>query len=246
MAIRDHAEDAWGDPSQEAERLTRPLITEAHLRGLNVGLPEAGLDPQVSPDPRSLRFARRNNARAVQRVGQDMRDEIVDGVQTALRDGRRQEAVEQAIADSFDGEAWRVPVIGRTELNRAHNWARMSAWRKSNVVRAKEWLTAGDERVRTSHANIHGERVPKGRAFSIGVQAPPAGPNCRCTLTPVTSISGFQPEHTGTGRIFGLAQLEREYNRRVLGVFEDAADRVTRRLRERGLLNAQPRRRVVA
>ncbi len=244
MAIQGDIQEAWGDTTRRAEETAKARVKDAHLQGLNLGLPEAGLDPQVSPDPRALRFAERHAARAVRRVSTDMRDEIVTGVQTALREGRRQEAVEAAIRDAFDGEAWRIPVISRTELNRAHNWARMAAWSKTSVVQAKEWLTAGDERVRPSHEDIHGERVPKDVAFSIGVQAPPGGPNCRCTLIPVTEMTGFQPPHTATGSIFGLARLEEELVSGLRGVFRAAARRVADRFQGRAPASEQRRGRA--
>lgn len=57
-----------------------------------------------------------------------------------------------------------------------------------------EWITMGDEKVRTSHRDAHGQTVPTGQAFDIGGQemlypGQPVGDpseflNCRCVVRP--------------------------------------------------------------
>jgi SPP1 gp7 family putative phage head morphogenesis protein len=234
--------------SEEALKRTR----RANIQGLNQGLRDIGRAPADAPDPRALRFAEENMARGVRRVSEDTQRGITRAVQDGLRRGVRQEGIKRLVRETFDGEAWRIPVISRTELNRSANYGRLAAWRKSNVVQRKEWITAGDDRVRPSHAAIHGERVPKRQPFSLGVQAPPADPNCRCTVGPVTTLSQFnaldQNEQATTERVSGLVTLENELIRELRSVWREVRDATIRAARRQSQLRNpdRPRGRRVA
>lgn len=233
---------------REALQATR----EAHLLGLNSGRVEIGLDPITSPNPRALQFAERNMSRAVRRIGQDTQRAITQAVKTGLKEGVRQDGIEDLIAANFSGESWRVPVIARTELNRAHNFGNLAAYQSSSVVKGKEWVTAGDDRVRPSHAVMDGETRRKGERFSIGVQAPPAGPNCRCSLSPITDLSeGVElfrldrDEQATTEKTRGLVSLENQLIRSMEDTFEEGMREAQDLVRDLGL-GARDRQRVIA
>lgn len=75
----------------------------------------------------------------------------------------------------------------RTAINGAENAGRMDAM----IARggSKRWVTVQDERVRDSHAELHGMVVPVEEEFPNGLMFPgdPSGPpeevyNCRCSL----------------------------------------------------------------
>lgn len=75
----------------------------------------------------------------------------------------------------------------RTAINGAENAGRMDAM----IARggSKRWVTVQDERVRDSHAALHGAVIPVDEPFGNGLMFPgdPSGPpeevyNCRCTL----------------------------------------------------------------
>lgn len=75
----------------------------------------------------------------------------------------------------------------RTAVNGAENAGRMDAM----IARggSKRWVTVQDERVRDSHAELHGMVVPVEEEFPNGLMFPgdPSGPpeevyNCRCSL----------------------------------------------------------------
>lgn len=75
----------------------------------------------------------------------------------------------------------------RTAVNGAENAGRMDAMLERGG--SKRWVTVEDERVRDSHAELHGMVVPVGEEFPNGLMFPgdPSGPpeevyNCRCTL----------------------------------------------------------------
>lgn len=83
--------------------------------------------------------------------------------------------------------------IARTELgmamNTGHDLGARQAADEFGLEMEKGWASARDDRVRDSHAALHGEFVPMDEAFSNGLMYPgdPDGPaeeviNCRCVL----------------------------------------------------------------
>lgn len=82
----------------------------------------------------------------------------------------------------------RAQAIARTETNRIFNQAHLNAYKDSDVVVGKEWVTAADDRVRPSHAKLNGKKLSLEGKFSIQGEkllAPPAGVNCRCSIVPI-------------------------------------------------------------
>lgn len=98
------------------------------------------------------------------------------------------------IADTIESGVFgqsevRATRIARTETIGALNEGELVAAIETGVMRSKEWLTQGDDRVRDTHAAIDGVRIDLGAAFANGCQYPgdPNAPpdetiNCRCTL----------------------------------------------------------------
>lgn len=75
----------------------------------------------------------------------------------------------------------------RTAVNGAENSGRMDAMLARGG--SKRWVTMADERVRDSHAALHGKVVPVDEEFPNGLMFPgdPSGPpeevyNCRCSI----------------------------------------------------------------
>lgn len=74
--------------------------------------------------------------------------------------------------------------IARTEVLGSSNGAELEAYKQTDIVQKIEWLATMDDRTRSSHASMNGEKVLKGKSFSNGLKYP-SEPNCRCTLLPV-------------------------------------------------------------
>jgi len=98
-----------------------------------------------------------------------------------------------------DKKGWEAERIARTETACASSFGRQAVYRQSDVIDGKEWLTAGDERVRDSHL-IDGQTVKAEEEFTLGSGVSTPGPglsgvadediNCRCLTLPV--ISGLE------------------------------------------------------
>jgi len=83
--------------------------------------------------------------------------------------------------------------IARTTMTGAQNFATEEAWKQSEVVKSKTWLTSLDGRERDSHHDAHDQTVGLGQVFTVGnsMLMHPGDPtgeageiiNCRCGMT---------------------------------------------------------------
>lgn len=98
----------------------------------------------------------------------------------------------QRVQDIFRfADSVRAPRIAQTEVNTSTNFGIHDAYRQSEVVERKNWLSQRDGDVRESH-QLDTEIVALAETFSNGLLYPgdPAGDaseiiNCRCTTLPV-------------------------------------------------------------
>lgn len=187
------------------------LLTAVHLeaarhfarREYNRLVPKAS--KAFDPLTIAIEWARRNAARKVVEISatteEGIRQAITDGL-TPNADGfrmttdqiakllRERFGITDDLEHIFGDRHYR---IARTELGMAMNYghdqgARQAA-REYDLVMDKGWSTSLDDRVRDSHAVLHGEIVPMDQPFSNGLMYPgdPAGPAsevvmCRCVL----------------------------------------------------------------
>lgn len=96
----------------------------------------------------------------------------------------------------------RAEMIARTETIWSSNTASEMAWKQSELVIGKEWLTAYDERTCPWCMEMNGKKMKlgnnffnKGDNYAVGdnslnfdyrnIDVPPLHPNCRCTLIPI-------------------------------------------------------------
>ena len=104
---------------------------------------------------------------------------------------RNQESITQlsqrlAASSAFSQE--RARLIAVTEVTRSYSEGNQAAWRESNVVEGKMWITSVDERVCPICGPLHGVVVPLTAQFDGGFDGPPAHPRCRCDIAPAEII----------------------------------------------------------
>ncbi len=108
--------------------------------------------------------------------------------------GESVSALEDRVRSLFASTEARAHTIARTSVVPAANGATheaMAAVHAQVVPLDKEWLSAGDSRVRSDHAEADGQRVPFDQTFTVGGESLkyPGDPvasasqsvNCRCT-----------------------------------------------------------------
>ena len=188
---------------EEDERLktmSKPHIDTAYRSGIELGYNElnAALDftliqPTITRavDERIDFFTGRVNKSSVKMLGREINAGVLAGESI---EGIRKR-VQKVYGYSKD---WKARRVAQTEVIGAANSAQLQAYIENGIER-KEWVTARDERVRSSHASAEGQIVGITENFKLGsgvlIQEPgdrrgeaPAGEtiNCRCTVQPVT------------------------------------------------------------
>ncbi len=160
-------------------RLYEPQI----IRKEDVGLFRS--NPQIED---SLRFntfqaSDKTLSRVTQNISNNLADSYHEGL--GIRDAGRK------ITREFSSlKGWESRRIARTEINTAQNEGAFSAYDELGVE-YHMWWTGQDNRVRDSHAPLHGHIVAVGNTFSNGLLYPgdKSGKinewiNCRCTTIP--------------------------------------------------------------
>lgn len=129
------------------------------------------------------------------RISATTSDEILGVIADGIGNSETLQQIAKSIAlkiANVDNAGYRADRIARTEALTAVSmgqWAATEDAQKSIPGLETMWLTAGDSRVRESHAQLDGDRVPVGKTYGNGLLYPrdPAGSaeeviNCRCSF----------------------------------------------------------------
>lgn len=113
---------------------------------------------------------------------EDLKEIIVEG----MKEGAGVDAIGRSIRKYFeDMSVARAKTIARTETGRLVSQATNEAYSQSAVITGKEWITAGDDKVRDEHQLNAGVIVSTNEAFPSGEHYPGESTiNCRCVLAP--------------------------------------------------------------
>jgi len=124
-------------------------------------------------------FAKSVNSTTVEKLSST----LADGMQAGEGIGELTARVESVYQDF---PLYRSELIARTEATAANNMGMLEGFEQSDVATGKEWINAGDGRVRPEHQDgvgVGGEIVGLRENFSNGLQYP-MEPNCRCVTGP--------------------------------------------------------------
>ena len=124
-------------------------------------------------------------AKQVRNVAETTKDEIRQLVgQAGVEGWSNAELAKQIRAHGVTASRSRATMIARTESASGYSQGSRSAWKASGVVDRMQWLAGGPDTCDICQ-NLDGETVDLDGAFSSGVTAPPAHPNCTCVISPV-------------------------------------------------------------
>ena len=138
-------------------------------------------------NPKVVEFVETRVGDLIKSISDTTRDALRVTLKEGIEAGESIPKLAKRVSDVYeDAKGYRATLIARTENITAHNNGALNGYRQSEVVEKKEWLTAGDERVRPEHAVMNGETVLLDEPFSNGLMYP-SEPNCRCTIIPIVS-----------------------------------------------------------
>jgi hypothetical protein len=124
-------------------------------------------------------------------------DDIRAILRQGFSEGKPLSAIADTLREKFDSyEAYRAPLISRTEVMAGNNMADILAIRQAGIDEKvlKTWITAGDENVRPTHVEAgaaYASGIPIDEMFQVGddqMDAPQNGSdpgeniNCRCAM----------------------------------------------------------------
>ena len=187
----------------------RPIIGAIAEDFGNEALETLGVEAAFNVnDPSAVRFLERRAQRFATAVNdttwEALKAELIEGMNAGESMEELAERVEIFFEEQYRhtgdeemyNKATRAWLIARTEVVGASNGGKLEAWKQSDVVDSKTWLSAleVDGRTRDSHMLLHGQTVPLDGYFESeysGARGPAPGQmgeasedcNCRCTMT---------------------------------------------------------------
>ncbi len=176
-----------------------PLQRELFEQQARMAQKELGLATDYVITPTTGQVLEKYNLKLSKEVTKTTETAISQLIADATEQGFTIGQLTEQINRYFDyADATRAERIARSETIRTSNAAMESAWKQSDVVEAKEWYTAEDERVCEYCSEMDGRTEDLGAAFFKkgdtfngltldyrDITEPPLHTSCRCVLLPV-------------------------------------------------------------
>ena len=181
--------DAWN------ENLKKIMWTFYQNIGEDMGktlIAELGADPDkfILADTPAIDVLKDKLIKVVD-INEVTREKLRDTLMEGMGEVETVHELQNRVREVYNFTESRSLTIARTETGQAAAPARAAAMEMLGVTR-QEWTTAGDNDVREIHAEMDGQVVDLGEAFSNGLLYPcdpTGGPeetiNCRCVAAPV-------------------------------------------------------------
>lgn len=103
------------------------------------------------------------------------REKVADIINTGIKEGKGIRETKKELRQFFNERKRHAEMVARTETAKVQGIATTTRLKEQGIDQV-QWITAEDERVRSSHAERHLKVYDIGEAPSLGE------PNCRCTL----------------------------------------------------------------
>jgi HK97 family phage portal protein len=187
------------DFHRDVQKATEPVIKRSVVEGGEALLIEMGRDATFDLADPNVQAAITRRQAMVGMSSNNFAYRLDETVGQAITDGSSGTQLRASVEELFDMQQLHLRTISRTETSAAFNSGRMEAMQQIGVQR-HQWLTAGDERVRDTHAALDGAIAIVGTndweggggvvATSLRYPLDPTAPpgetiNCRCVTIPV-------------------------------------------------------------
>jgi hypothetical protein len=173
-----------GDTAHRDEAAYDSIISETMAAG--VTRMELDYLIKVAADVGQKAIASYLEERSLSKLAADIdatsKDEIARALASTFESGGTYQDAVAAIKDTVDGFSdYRADMIARTELNATYNSAMLSSAKEVSGA-MKEWSPDGEACPEICMPNVEQGRIPVDDDFDSGDDAPPAHPNCDCSL----------------------------------------------------------------
>jgi SPP1 gp7 family putative phage head morphogenesis protein len=210
--VRSGAFDFIFDIARFLELLINPIfkiVVDAHASaGAELLADDMGSDdPFIQADPNGIAWLQERK-NFIRDAGTEVWEAIRDSLEEGLSTGESFAKLSERVREEFNGLSKTASMrIAVTETGIAFESGRHDAMIQAGAE-WKEWLTSDDDRVRASHYQLNGKRVPMDEPFMVGgvpmmFPCDPKGIpseiiNCRCVHGPVdgpdaSDIEGNNP-----------------------------------------------------
>ncbi len=176
--------DAFFDDAKLRKAIQGPVEEAMRIGMRNANYPGPEADAILSRRMNSIDGINDTSRKALK---ENLRKTLLQAMNEGWTEDKRAQAVMETIKDTMDASKNRARTIARTEVHGAFS---EGLWEGSKIAKPKQvmWISSRDARVRDSHAELDGMKVPFGETFPNGLQYPmdPSGDgeeviNCRCT-----------------------------------------------------------------
>jgi hypothetical protein len=126
------------------------------------------------------------NENAKWAISDSTREFIRADIEQAINEGWSTGTLKDKLGENYAFSDRRAETIARTEIAKADMEGNMAAYRASGVVMGKEWLLGSEyDEDDICQDNADAGVIALDAVFPSGDDAPPAHPNCKCTVVPV-------------------------------------------------------------
>jgi hypothetical protein len=174
----------WSGAANDIESDLGDVAAESAGGALNAFGLQAGSDADIfrMVDVDARNWAKTHAAELVTQISDGTREFIRSAVVQALDDGWSAAELKRELMDGYTFSNSRALMISRTEVALAHGKAGDIAARDSGRIGQKEWLASSDA-CDDCIPNQDQGPIELEEDFDSGDSAPPAHPNCRCSIT---------------------------------------------------------------
>lgn len=187
--------------------LFTPLFNNLTETEARAALDALGIDPDDFnlSSPNVQAYIKRNLRKFAGQITDTTTQEIRALIAAGIEQGESFDQLKDRIASYSGFSDARAEMIARSEVIRGQTEAELNTWQETGIVTEVVWYTALDERVCPICYPLHGEQVAIKSAFLTAdemsqlnipnydgsIKGPPAHPQCRCTLLPVTNGKSY-------------------------------------------------------
>ena len=166
---------------------TLPRITEMVKINGTSAYAELGVSGSFDvTNPKVIKWIKERAGKLIKGIGDTTLDKLRKTLAEGVANGEKIPSLASRVSGVYDeAKGSRAIKIARTETSAASNNGALQAYDQSGVVKEKEWLRGGGEECDICDSLEKEGPIPLHSSFSGGFDAPPAHPNCICTILPV-------------------------------------------------------------